>query len=154
MKLAIRNQQAHKRPGRRALGRLLRFFLQRAPFRKHAAPDEVTLVLTDNQRIRQLSRLYFKRDQVTDVISFRYRPVTGDVRHTSGDIIVNVERAGEYGPRYGGPRRELALYIAHGVDHLTGADDDAPVERQRMRRRELRWLAAAARAGLLRGITT
>jgi ssRNA-specific RNase YbeY (16S rRNA maturation enzyme) len=36
---------------------------------------------------------------------------------------------------------ELALYIAHGFDHLSGADDDTPARRAAMRRTEMRWLA-------------
>jgi ssRNA-specific RNase YbeY (16S rRNA maturation enzyme) len=77
-----------------------------------------------------------------------------------GEIVVNVERAAEAGPghwpRTRGDRsaiaRELALYIAHGCDHLCGADDASRVDRLRMRRRELRWLRAAERDGCLRGL--
>jgi len=54
--------------------------------------------------------------------------------------------------RAGGPDRELALYLAHGCDHLAGADDATPRQRAAMRRRELRWLRAAAHADLLMGL--
>ena len=37
---------------------------------------------------------------------------------------------------------ELALYLAHGFDHLAGSDDAASAGYRAMRRRELRWLAA------------
>lgn len=37
---------------------------------------------------------------------------------------------------------ELALYLAHGFDHLAGSDDAAAAGYRAMRRRELRWLAA------------
>lgn len=36
---------------------------------------------------------------------------------------------------------ELALYIAHGLDHLSGADDATYEGYRTMRRRELRWLS-------------
>ncbi len=39
---------------------------------------------------------------------------------------------------------ELALYLAHGFDHLAGSDDATPAGYRAMRRRELRWLAALA----------
>ena len=39
---------------------------------------------------------------------------------------------------------ELALYLAHGHDHLAGSDDAAPAGYRAMRRRELGWLAALA----------
>ena len=37
---------------------------------------------------------------------------------------------------------ELALYLAHGFDHLAGSEDAAAAGYRAMRRRELRWLAA------------
>ncbi len=81
----------------------------------------------------------FGRRQSTDVVSVAYAPVpgAGDWR---GEVIVNAQRALQVGPRHGGVAHELALYLAHGLDHLSGADDGTAAERQRMRRRELRWL--------------
>jgi len=37
--------------------------------------------------------------------------------------------------------QELALYLAHGFDHLAGSDDASAAGYRAMRRRELRWLA-------------
>jgi ssRNA-specific RNase YbeY (16S rRNA maturation enzyme) len=85
---------------------------------------------------------------VTDVITMTYAP-TPVQPEWSGELIINTERALEVGPRFGGAGRELALYLAHGIDHLTGGVDDTPAERRRMRRRELGWLKHAAREGLL-----
>lgn len=62
--------------------------------------------------------------------------------HTA-EIFVNVERAAQVRPcsRKWNASRELALYIAHGCDHLISGEDDArDDERKRMRARELRWL--------------
>lgn len=39
---------------------------------------------------------------------------------------------------------ELALYLAHGFDHLAGSDDATAAGYRAMRRRELRWLAGLA----------
>lgn len=100
---------------------------------------EVTLLLTGNAGITQLNRLYFEQDRPTDVISFRIPPVPGECG-TSGDLAVNVERAVEEGPRHDGADAELALYIAHGFNHLSGADDDTPARRAAMRRTERRRL--------------
>ena len=41
--------------------------------------------------------------------------------------------------------KELFLYVAHGMDHLSGADDHAPCDYAAMRRRELGWLRALER---------
>jgi len=35
--------------------------------------------------------------------------------------------------------------VAHGMDHLSGADDLTPADYDRMRRRELAWLSALAK---------
>ena len=93
-----------------------------------------------------------ERDEVTDVLSFDYAPLPGETDTPSAEIVVNVERARRVGPRYGGVDRELALYIAHGCNHLTGADDSTIRDRERMRRRERRWLTAARENGLLEGL--
>jgi ssRNA-specific RNase YbeY (16S rRNA maturation enzyme) len=62
-------------------------------------------------------------------------------------VFVNAERARAEGLRRGGVADELALYIAHGCDHLAGASDRTPAGRARMRRREQAWLAEARRLG-------
>ena len=116
------------------------------------AIDELSLVLTDDAGISQINRQYLGRQEPTDVISFRYSSLPGEDGATA-EIFVNVERAVLVAPRHGGnPDRELALYIAHGCDHLTGEDDDTPAKRLRMRRRELRWLREAEQEGLANGI--
>jgi len=107
------------------------------------APDrprpwgELSVVLTDDAGIRRVNRAFLDRDRPTDVISFCFDPMPGDDDRCSGEVFVNVERALERGP---GASRELALYLAHGCDHLSGASDADAAGRRRMRRRELGWL--------------
>jgi ssRNA-specific RNase YbeY (16S rRNA maturation enzyme) len=59
-----------------------------------------------------------------------------------GELYVNGDRAVAAAPPRAGwsPAKELMLYIAHGMDHLSGADDATPSERAAMRRRELGWI--------------
>jgi probable rRNA maturation factor len=103
---------------------------------------EISVVLTDDEGITGPNREFFGKNRPTDVISFRYDPVPGEAAGATGDLIVNVECALREGPAHDGPGAELALYIAHGFDHLSGADDDTPQKRAAMRRTETRWLAA------------
>ena len=78
----------------------------------------------------------------TDVVSQSYEAVPG-VCPATAELVLNAERAKQEGQRrVGGPARELALYLAHGLDHLAGADDDTPARRRAMRRRETAWLDA------------
>jgi len=117
-----------------------------------SGPDrwsEVALLLVDDAGIAEYNRDYFGKDRPTDVISFRYDPVPGEEPAFSGDLIVNVERALRTGPEHDGPDRELALYVAHGFDHLSGAEDDTPERRAAMLERETGWLRRAEAEKLL-----
>jgi len=91
----------------------------------------------------QTNREYFGKNRPTDVISFRYDPVPGERNAWSGDLIINVDRAVQVGPQHKGIDYELALYIAHGFDHLSGADDDTDANRKKMRTTETAWLREA-----------
>ncbi|MBT8042216.1 MAG: rRNA maturation RNase YbeY [Pontiella sp.] len=113
---------------------------------------EVSIVLTDDQGITQPNREYFGKNRPTDVISFRYDPVPGEDEAWTGDLIINVDRAVQVGPDHKGIDYELALYIAHGLDHLSGAEDDTDEKRKAMRATETAWLRQAAKEGLMDGI--
>jgi probable rRNA maturation factor len=117
-----------------------------------AAWGEVSVVLVDDEGITQINREYFAKDRPTDVISFRYDPVPGEDDEWTGDLMVNVDRAVQEGTARGDRDYELALYIAHGFDHLTGADDDTPEHRKKMRATETAWLRKAKAEGLLSGL--
>ncbi len=116
--------------------------------------DDISLVLTNNSRIQIVNRDFLKHDNPTDVISFNYQPMPGEANPVSGELFVNVELAVRLGKRFKTPEQELALYIAHGCDHLAGADDATPQQRRRMRARELRWVKDAHQRGLLEGLLT
>ena len=105
--------------------------------------SEVCIVLVDNEGITRSNREYFGKDRPTDVISFRYDPVPGENTEWSGDLMVNVDRAVQVGPEHNGTDYELALYIAHGFDHLTGAEDDTDARQKKMRATETAWLSEA-----------
>lgn len=97
---------------------------------------ELSLVLT-NDSIRELNHTWFQKDTVTDVISFAY-PEDG-----TGEVVVNVQQAYEEGNLRESPDHELALYIAHGCHHLTGAEDDTPEKKTAMLTTEATWVEMA-----------
>ena len=100
----------------------------------------MTIHLVDDAGIQQAHLQFFSKNTTTDVISVRYDPFPGETGF-SGEMIVNVQQATRARCAGGwNHNRELALYIAHGLDHLHGGRDDTPSLQQRMRRRELRWL--------------
>jgi len=115
--------------------------------------DEVSLVLTDDEEIERLNGIHLGIRESTDVLSFRYEPMPGGSSLYSAEIIVNVQRAFQVANRISwSPEKELALYIAHGCDHLTSADDHDSAGTRHMRRRELRWLKDAGCAGIISGL--
>ena len=111
---------------------------------------ELSLVLTDHAGISRINQGYLHVSDTTDVISFRYDSIPGEADCVSGEIFVNIEQSVALGPAHGGCSRELALYIAHGCDHLAGETDHTAAGYARMRQRELRWLKSATANGLLR----
>lgn len=152
MNILISNRQKVSRTNLPKIRRLVLFLMRRAQRRARRQEwEELSLVLTDNAGIARINRLYLDREGITDVISFEGPPAPGKTAR-SGEVFVNVQCAVAEGRARGGADRELALYLAHGCDHVSGASDRMPRGRRRMRARELRWLRAAAERHLLTGL--
>ncbi len=135
--------------------RLAALFLQKAGRRAGCRWEEISIVLANDAQIQAVNRDFLGHDDPTDVISFTYDSLPGEAIATvSGEIMVNAAMALRVGRRFGGSARELALYVAHGCDHLAGAEDNTPARRRKMRNRELRWLREAVENGLLEKWTT
>ena len=111
-------------------------------------PRELSVILMDDDAISEVNRALLGHEGPTDVITVRYHAIPGEAEAGDiGELYVNVQRAVQMA-RTGWPSgRELALYLAHGCDHLAGEDDATPAEYNRMRRRELRWLRQAIHDG-------
>lgn len=102
---------------------------------------DVTVHFVDDRGSEAFHRAVMNLSGATDVITQRYDTCPGEPPGLVGELFVNVERARTIRLHRGWTSdRELTLYIAHGFDHLTGADDHEPADYARMRRRELAWL--------------
>lgn len=136
-----------------AIRRLALHLLKQAP-ELHVLSrwSEVVLVLTDDDGIAPLNRAFLGVPAPTDVISFAYGPLPGEAGPGSGEVFANAERAWQLGRTIPRASHELALYVAHGLNHLTGASDHTPRLRARMRRQELAWLKRAEASGCLRSL--
>ncbi|MFC1461440.1 rRNA maturation RNase YbeY [Verrucomicrobiota bacterium] len=113
---------------------------------RHTVWEDLSVVLMDDAGIAEVNRKYLDNSFATDVLSFRYPSGYDEAARVRGEVIVNVERAIAEGTRRGGASSELALYVAHGCDHLSGQDDNTAGTRKRMRLRELRWLRNAKKS--------
>lgn len=110
---------------------------------------EVSILLVDEEEIRELNKRYLKRDRPTDVLSFPMGWGVGKdvspkpaspIPHPIllGDVVVSVERAihqaGRRGITLG---EEMARLLIHGVLHLLGFDHKGG-RAKKMRREEER----------------
>jgi ssRNA-specific RNase YbeY (16S rRNA maturation enzyme) len=162
MHVTVSNRQRSLKLRATALRRLVRNLMAAGGAGSATPPwERVTLCLVDNAGMRAVHAACYGEDAPTDVIATAYAALPGEGDGMEAEIVVNAERAAAEGAarprardgRPWGAAGELALYIAHGCDHLHGGRDATPAGRVRMRRRELRWLlrTAVLRRTLLSG---
>lgn len=97
---------------------------------------QVTLVITDDQGIRELNRDFLGIDAPTDVLAFSAQEGDGsfvaapEMRGYLGDVILSYPRAlaqaGEFGHSV---ELEFNLLIVHGILHLLGYDHTGEEEK-------------------------
>ena len=102
----------------------------------------VTVILQDDAFSAEVHEAINGAKGPTDVITQRYDAMPGEAEGVYGELYVTTDQALRVAPKRRGwsPAKELLLYVAHGMDHLSGADDLKPRDYDRMRRRELVWL--------------
>ena len=102
----------------------------------------VTVILQDDAFSAEVHEAINGAKGPTDVITQRYDAIPGEEPGVYGELYVNVDQALRVASKRRGwsVAKELLLYVAHGMDHLSGADDLKPADYDRMRRRELTWL--------------
>ena len=118
------------------------FFAEKSSKRIGVAFRAVTVVLQDDAFSAEVHEAINGAKGPTDVITQRYDAMPGEAEGVYGELYVNVDQALGVAPKRRGwsSAKELLLYVAHGMDHLSGADDLKPKDYDRMRRRELQWL--------------
>ena len=130
-----------------------RYFASRSSERIGVPFRSVVVVLQDDAASDEVHRGIMGVEGATDVITQAYEAMPPEPEGIYGELYVNVDQALRFSNVAGGwsAEKELLLYIAHGMDHLSGADDLEPADRARMRRRELAWMRDYARAGAEKG---
>ena len=120
------------------------FFAERSRSRVVGAWHEIVVHLIRDAESDAMHRAIMGMDGATDVITQAYDAIPPEKPGLCGELFVNVDQALRAAPKRKGwsPAKELLLYIAHGMDHLSGADDHEPADYARMRRRELGWIKA------------
>ncbi len=95
---------------------------------------QISITLTDNEKIREINKEQRGIDNVTDVLSFPMLEFDEDGNADGeyeldgeyvvlGDIVISMERAAEQSVEYGHSiLREVAFLTAHSMLHLLGYD--------------------------------
>ena len=120
------------------------FFAERSGSRIGVPFRAVTVILQGDAFSAEVHEAINGAEGPTDVITQRYDAMPGEAKGVYGELYVNTDQALRVAPKRRGwsPAKELLLYVAHGMDHLSGADDLKPRDYDRMRRRELNWLSS------------
>jgi len=118
---------------------------------------EVSLLISDNERIQEINKLHRGIDKATDVLSFPnvdyeepsdfsliedllaqadyFHPDTGEL--ILGDIMVSYEKVLEQAKSYGHSQlREFSFLLAHSMLHLLGYDHMEQEEMELMERKQ------------------
>jgi len=87
---------------------------------------EVSITLTDNDKIRELNKNWRNKDKETDVLSFPINEKPLRYRYTVlGDVIISIpfakRQAEEIGYSY---KEEILRLLIHGILHLLGYDHE------------------------------
>jgi probable rRNA maturation factor len=115
---------------------------------EHAPGGVLSVLLTDDEQVRELNLRHLGLDEPTDVLSFSglegEQFPEPDVGHEGelGDIVISLDtaerQAGEAGIAIAD---ELDHLLVHGILHVLGFDHEEEDERREMRLRERYYLA-------------
>lgn len=131
---------------RRAVTRATEAALDIAPV-KPLAGAELSLLLTDDARIRVVNRDWRGFDKATNVLSFPAAPPERIAQSpVLGDIVLAYETVAREAQAEGKLLADhVAHLVIHGLLHLLGEDHETEAEAERMERLEI---AALARLGI------
>lgn len=151
VKIDFENEQ-EKVPVTYKLKMLLRAAVEATlDYEQYQNPIEVSITLTDNEKIRALNKKFRNIDRPTDVLSFPLFDYTGEQEEPPvdefvgmiGDIVISLEQAQKQAEEYGhGFEREAAFLCVHSMLHLLGYDHEtSDADEADMRRRQSEILA-------------
>jgi len=119
---------------------------------QYAQPNtEVGLVITGDEKVKELNKTYRGNDETTDVLAFYMIPGASWLKSTEkdvfatppddimrlGEVIISYPRAVEQAEEHNhSVKKELAILIIHGILHLMDYDHQDKAEEKEMKARE------------------
>ena len=90
---------------------------------------EISITLTDNERIREINKEWRGKDKPTDVLSFPQDETIGYKYRLLGDVIISLPYAKAQAEEIGLTFKEEVLRLmVHGILHLLGYDHETNEE--------------------------
>jgi len=150
--IELRNRQRARRIDARRLRSIVKALLRHVG----VTAGELGVVFVDAREMTRINETFLRHEGSTDVITFDYgqpgpQSIPAPARLAApvfhGELFVCVDaaiqQARQFHVRW---QSELVRYIAHGVLHLQGFDDQSASPRRRMKREEDRLLRTLAGA--------
>jgi probable rRNA maturation factor len=98
--------------------------------RAAGARGAVSVLLTNDDRVRELNRQFRRKNAATDVLSFPSMAWAGDSprgagSRNAGDLAISLDTAGRQAEEFGHSlATEVKVLILHGALHLAGLDHE------------------------------
>jgi probable rRNA maturation factor len=92
------------------------------------ARGSISVLLTDDERLRELNRQFRRKNKPTDVLSFPSleEEISGSGRRRAGDLAISLDTAARQAEAFGHSLAdEVRVLILHGALHLAGYDHEA-----------------------------
>ena len=94
----------------------------------------ITIIFSNDSKLRKLKKEYFGKDVFTDTISFNLEEKDEPI---DGEVYISLDRVSENAKNFKQDFiKECKRVIIHGCLHLLGYNDDLPEEKSRMTKLE------------------
>ena len=100
--------------------------------------EELSVLLTDDKKIRELNKKYRGQDRATDVLSFPQNEGEENEQdyHLMGDVVISTVTAKRQASQHGlSLEEEIVLLLIHGILHLLGFNHERSEEACHMKKR-------------------
>ena len=105
---------------------------------KNHEEANITLILSGDEKLRELKNTFFQQDVFTDVITFNLEETGNPIE---GEIYISLERVKENARKFKqNVNMELRRVIIHGCLHLMGFNDQTSEDKKEMTRLENHYL--------------
>jgi probable rRNA maturation factor len=116
----------------------IKYWLEQAIENLSVKADEVSVIFTSDEKIREYNREYRNIDHETDVLSFPFGERNLEGKINLGDIIISIDAAKRQAQELGHSiDEELKILIIHGLLHLLNYDHEKDDGEMREKEQEL-----------------